>query len=101
MAAIHRRRWFQPEPRVLQATPCPATPSRGLLVSIVRLLFGLCGLLAVWLGLAAPAGADVSPTGAFQTSVAIKVPPFHGLEPRLGLSYSSSTPNGWLGRGGA
>jgi hypothetical protein len=58
-----------------------------------RLLLAVFGgLLAVLLTSPAPVMGDVGPTGAFQTSVAIKVPPFHGLEPRLGLSYSSSHP---------
>lgn len=43
--------------------------------------------------------ADVSPYGAFQTSVPIEVPPYHGLEPRLNLAYNSSAGNGWLGVG--
>jgi hypothetical protein len=84
----------QPQPML-----APTRPGRRLLSVIVRVLFGLCGLLVSWLGLAARPVADVSPTGAFQTSVAIKVPPSCGLEPRLGLSHSSSTPNGWTETG--
>lgn len=64
-----------------------------------RLLVVAAGLLVAWLVVAPAAMAEVAPTGAFQTSVAIKVPPFHGLEPRLGLAYSSSGSNGWIGAG--
>jgi hypothetical protein len=43
----------------------------------------LAGVVSVWLVVVASAAmAGVAPTGAFQTSVAIKVPRFHGLEPR-------------------
>jgi RHS repeat-associated protein len=62
----------------------------GLLAAVV---------VAVLLAWTESAQADTDPTGAFETSVPIKVPPFHGLEPRLGLVYSSSAPNGWMGRG--
>jgi RHS repeat-associated protein len=54
---------------------------------------------------AAPGNAELAPggvdqnAGAFTTSVAITVPSFHGLEPKLGLVYSSSGPNGQLGLG--
>jgi RHS repeat-associated protein len=37
--------------------------------------------------------------GAAGESVAIQVPPFHGIEPRLGLSYSSEARNGFAGMG--
>src|SRR5689334_11126708 len=37
--------------------------------------------------------------GAGGESVAIQVPPFHGIEPRLSLSYSSEARNGIAGMG--
>ena len=37
--------------------------------------------------------------GAAGESIAIQVPPFHGIEPRLGLSYSSEARNGFAGMG--
>jgi RHS repeat-associated protein len=64
--------------------------SAGWIV-LVGLLFGLL--------LARPVQADVTPTGAYQTTVPIDVPPYHGLEPRLSLDYNSSGGNGWLGVG--
>jgi hypothetical protein len=38
-------------------------------------------------------------SGSFSTNFPIEVPPFRGLEPRLGLAYDSSGGNGWLGVG--
>ena len=58
----------------------------------------LATLVAIMIS-ATGAQADVDPMGAFVTSVPMLAPPFHGLEPRLGLSYSSSGPTGWVGRG--
>ena len=55
--------------------------------------------VAVMMSWTTPAQADVDPTGAFETSVPIKLPSFHGLEPRLGLTYSSSGTTGWVGTG--
>jgi RHS repeat-associated protein len=72
---------------------------RSILLVLAQLLVGLGILVAVGVLGMAPARADVSPSGAFETSVAIKIPPFHGIEPRLGLSYSSTGPNGWIGQG--
>ncbi|MBK9034172.1 MAG: VCBS repeat-containing protein [Myxococcales bacterium] len=37
--------------------------------------------------------------GTFQTEIQIEAPPFHGLEPRLSLSYASSSGNGLVGVG--
>jgi hypothetical protein len=37
--------------------------------------------------------------GAAGESVSIQVPPFHGIEPKLGLSYSSEARNGFAGMG--
>ena len=37
--------------------------------------------------------------GAAGESMGIQVPPFHGIEPRLGLSYSSEARNGFAGMG--
>lgn len=46
------------------------------------------------------ASQQVSPFyGSFGYSIPIEVPPFHGLEPRLALSYSSEGRNGILGVG--
>jgi RHS repeat-associated protein len=60
----------------------------------------LGALLILSLGFSATtAEANVGATGAFETTVAIKIPAFHGLAPRLGLVYSSSSQNGWIGRG--
>jgi len=43
---------------------------------------------------------QVSPFfGSFSQSVPIQVPPFHGLEPRLALGYSSEGRNGFVGVG--
>lgn len=44
-------------------------------------------------------GDVVLSTGAYTQSVAIEVPPFHGLEPKLSLSYSSQGGNGFAGVG--
>ncbi len=43
--------------------------------------------------------ADVSPSGALVTNVAIEIPRFHGLEPTLQLAYDSQLGNGLLGVG--
>src|SRR5438445_4220482 len=40
-----------------------------------------------------------SSSGDYRTSIAIKVPPFHGIEPKLALEYDSSAGNGQLGMG--
>jgi RHS repeat-associated protein len=54
---------------------------------------------------ATPGNAELAPgkvdqnAGAFTTSVAIAVPAFHGLEPKLGLVYSSLGRNGEVGLG--
>jgi RHS repeat-associated protein len=45
------------------------------------------------------ASADVDSSGAFLTSVPLKAPAYHGLEPQLQLSYHSGRGNGWLGVG--
>lgn len=37
--------------------------------------------------------------GSFGQAIPIQVPPFHGLEPRLSLNYSSEGRNGWIGVG--
>ncbi|MBP6843309.1 MAG: VCBS repeat-containing protein [Kofleriaceae bacterium] len=59
--------------------------------------------LAASLVAATPARADddqVNPFfGTFQTSIQIETPPFHGLEPRLSVGYSSSAGNGFVGVG--
>jgi YD repeat-containing protein len=74
------------------------------------------GALAVWV-LAANASADRPKnvvkdatsgggvpsvelvSGGMQTSIPIATPPYHGIEPRLGLHYSSDAGNGWVGVG--
>jgi RHS repeat-associated protein len=43
--------------------------------------------------------ANVSSSGAYQTDFPITVPPYHGLEPNLRLTYNSQRGNGWLGVG--
>ena len=50
---------------------------------------------------AAEKGSEqVSPFyGSFSYAVPIEVPPFHGLEPRLALAYSSEARNGFVGVG--
>src|SRR5262245_19553304 len=62
--------------------------------------------LSVALLSARPAAAQQNPTeqvssffGSFSNSVAIQVPAFHGLEPRLALGYSSEGRNGFVGVG--
>src|SRR4051812_46310309 len=58
------------------------------------------GVLAALLLAAGPASADPSSFfGAFEEDVPIVVPPFHGLEPKLSLHYSSSAGNGPVGVG--
>src|SRR5258708_31239487 len=37
--------------------------------------------------------------GAFSQAIPIEVPPFHGMEPRLVLGYSSQARNGFAGVG--
>ena len=66
-----------------------------------RVRFVLLAVTAVvgFLGASSAARADVDATGAFEQSVQLGVPAFHGLQPDLALSYSSSTPDGWLGEG--
>jgi RHS repeat-associated protein len=61
---------------------------------------------AVLASIAAPAGAiekaseQVSPFyGSFAHSIAVEVPGFRGLEPRIALSYSSEGRNGFVGVG--
>ena len=74
------------------------------------------GALAIWV-LAASASAERPKTvvkdatsgggvpsielvsGGMQTGIPIAVPPYHGIEPQLGLHYSSDAGNGWLGVG--
>jgi RHS repeat-associated protein len=54
---------------------------------------------------AAAGGAELAPgsvdqnSGAFATSVELRLPSFHGVEPKLALMYSSSGANGVLGVG--
>ena len=62
----------------------------------------------VWFALAPGAQAQESTgpaqqpapfDGSYTTAIPIKVPPYHGLEPKLALAYSSAGGNGWLGVG--
>jgi hypothetical protein len=67
-----------------------------------RLIAVLIALLAFPRGAKAveKASQQVSPFyGSFGYSIPIEVPPFHGLEPRLALSYSSEGRNGIVGVG--
>jgi hypothetical protein len=48
---------------------------------------------------AATAGEVILSTGAFSQLIPIEVPAFHGLEPKLALSYSSQGGNGLVGAG--
>src|SRR4051812_34544128 len=60
----------------------------------------LCLVIVAWCGLGAHAAfAAVGEEGAFLTSVSIKVPAFHGIEPGVGLSYDSGRPDGVVGVG--
>ncbi len=76
------------------------------------LLVGLFSTLALVSSASAQEAVDAPPdefvtpeseagttTGSFQTKIPIKVPAFRGLEPSLGLLYSSGdSRNGWVGR---
>lgn len=64
----------------------PGIPARRLVAAALLLLL-----------FPPPAGAR--PGGDFQTSIAIEVPPFRGLEPNLHLAYSSDSGTGWAGAG--
>jgi RHS repeat-associated protein len=48
-----------------------------------------------------PVGAgQVNPvSGSYTTSVPIIVPPYHGIEPHLSLTYDSNGADGWVGKG--
>lgn len=73
------------------------------ILSVFIVSLALAGWPAPAAGHGSSGGAgvgDVDPvSGAYGTSLSIEVPPFHGLEPKLGLSYSSGAGNGWLGVG--
>lgn len=43
--------------------------------------------------------ADVTPTGAYASSVRINVPSYHSLEPQISLEYDSQSGNGFVGVG--
>jgi RHS repeat-associated protein len=61
---------------------------------------GLFGQLAVALPTQHGSHLQVASSGpGGQTSLAIEVPAFHGLEPNLQLGYDPSAGNGWLGVG--
>ena len=71
---------------------------RGLYLSLCAAAVALTGVPAA---LAGPGGLGdvVLSTGSYSQSVSIEVPPFHGLEPRLALTYSSGGGNGIVGVG--
>jgi hypothetical protein len=50
-------------------------------------------------GAALPREAVRDSNGSFTQSIGIAVPPFHGLEPALALTYDSSRDNGFVGVG--
>jgi hypothetical protein len=53
-------------------------------------------------GAVARGSVEASPTtGALTRAIPIEVPPFHGVEPRLALRYSSLSGNGFVGVGWA
>jgi RHS repeat-associated protein len=54
---------------------------------------------ATLLMLASPVLAEVDNLGAYQTSIPIQVPAYHGLEPRIALAYDSNAGNGLAGIG--
>lgn len=66
---------------------CPFIPS-----ALMRLLVPLFFALGQTEG-------EVSPSGQFMTDIPIAVPAFHGIEPKITFTYSSSPANGWLGAG--
>ena len=65
------------------------------------LAVGALATLSVASATAGPGGLGdvVLSTGAYTQSVPIEVPPFHGLEPKLAVSYSSQGGNGFAGVG--
>ena len=70
--------------------------------SIVGCVRGLGVLVGLAMVAAGRAGADVTVDqhrGSAQSGIAVEVPSYYGLEPRLLLSYDSSGGNGWLGVG--
>jgi RHS repeat-associated protein len=57
-------------------------------------------IIAGWLAFGTQAAlAGDSGDGTFSTSVTVTVPPFHGIEPSIALSYDSSRPDGLVGVG--
>src|SRR5262249_23326041 len=42
---------------------------------------------------------DITPTGAYQTVIAIEAPLYHGIQPQLRIVYDSSAGSGVLGVG--
>ena len=76
-----------------------SAPLRGRTSRTVWMLLPVAVVVLVWLSGSRTASAEVSETGAFRTDIAVAVPAFHGVTPDLGLSYSSSSGNGWVGVG--
>ncbi len=73
--------------------------SWGRRAKLAAAVLGL-GALSARVGASEPNAQRVNHfVGAAGESLAIQVPPFHGLEPRLGLSYSSEARNGFAGMG--
>ena len=89
------RAGFLQGPRGAQAWRIARTTPHLLEAAFVGAL-----LAAVWLFVLSPvASADVGPDGSFTTTQPIVVPSYHGLQPSLGLDYSSNATEGLLGRG--
>lgn len=75
-------------------------PYMGLLKSEVLRKLGRVLLLCTALSaLSVHAAVGVAPSGAYQTDIAIEVPSYHGIQPRLRLVYDSSVGNGLAGVG--
>jgi hypothetical protein len=56
-------------------------------------------LLLVALCFSNVASGSVDAQGQFLAEIPIEVPPYHGLEPKLALTYHSTPANGWIGAG--
>jgi hypothetical protein len=54
---------------------------------------------AILLAYDGTADADTSPVGSFTTTIPVVVPAFHGIEPKISISYDSATGNGEVGVG--
>jgi hypothetical protein len=71
-----------------------------VLLSTAVLLLATLGTRTVWAQQASQVGSSADQYhGTLGTSVAIEVPTYHGLEPKLSVDYSSSGGNGFAGVG--